>query len=125
MAFGFSSIKVTALDLSPNYSGSVMALVNCIGCVSGILTPYVVGLLTPHVSILIFLSILTLISVRITDIARLQRSAEEWRMVFWLMALITISTNFIFVVFGSCSLQSWNNVDDDDQTDTNTLKMGT
>lgn len=89
IAFGFSSIKVTALDLSPNYSGSVMALVNAIGCISGILTPYVVGVLTTN------------------------RSAEEWRIVFWLMALVSVLTNMVFIIFGSCSLQNWNHLDDD------------
>lgn len=50
IALAFSSLRINALDLSPNYSGSIIALVNGIGCVSGMLTPYIVGLLTTHVS---------------------------------------------------------------------------
>lgn len=46
------SLKVNALDLSPNYAGTLMALVAGIGAISGIITPYLVGLLTPNVSIL-------------------------------------------------------------------------
>lgn len=53
----------------------------------------------------------------------LQRSAQEWRIVFWLMAVVTITTNFVFVVFGSCELQSWNAADDDDKGTTSTTKM--
>lgn len=45
------SLKVNALDLSPNYAGTLMALVGGIGAISGIITPYLVGVLTPNVSI--------------------------------------------------------------------------
>lgn len=50
MGFSYPSIRINALDLSPNYSPSIMALVNGIGCLSGMASPYVVGLLTPDVS---------------------------------------------------------------------------
>lgn len=44
------SLKVNPLDLSPNFAGSLMAVVGCIGAISGIFAPQVVGLLTTHVS---------------------------------------------------------------------------
>lgn len=50
MGFFYPSLKVNCLDLSPNYAGTVMALVNGIGAVSGIITPYLVGLLITDVS---------------------------------------------------------------------------
>ncbi|CAG2060550.1 unnamed protein product [Timema podura] len=43
----YPGMKVNALDLSPNYAGTLMALVNGIGALSGIITPYLVGILTP------------------------------------------------------------------------------
>lgn len=46
----YSSMKVNALDISPNYSGLVMSIVNGLGAVSGIFSPYIVGLLIPDVS---------------------------------------------------------------------------
>ena len=46
----YPGMKVNALDLSPNYSGTVMAIVNGIGAITGIITPYLVGVLTPDVS---------------------------------------------------------------------------
>lgn len=49
MGFFYPSLKVNPLDLSPNYAGTVMALVNGIGAISGIITPYLVGLLIPDV----------------------------------------------------------------------------
>jgi ACS family sodium-dependent inorganic phosphate cotransporter len=48
----FPGMKVNALDLSPNYAGTLMALVNGIGAIAGIVTPYLVGVLTPDVSII-------------------------------------------------------------------------
>jgi ACS family sodium-dependent inorganic phosphate cotransporter len=46
----YPGMKVNALDLSPNYAGTLMALVNGIGATAGIVTPYLVGVLTPDVS---------------------------------------------------------------------------
>lgn len=44
------SLKVNALDLSPNYAGTLMAIVGTIGCLSGVVTPYIVGYMVPNVS---------------------------------------------------------------------------
>ena len=41
---------MNALDLSPNFAGTVMALANGIGVVAGMAAPTVVGLLAPNVS---------------------------------------------------------------------------
>lgn len=46
----YSGTRVNALDLSPNYAGTIMALVNAIGALSGIVTPYLIGVLIPNVS---------------------------------------------------------------------------
>lgn len=48
----YPGMKVNALDLSPNYAGTLMALVNGIGAFTGIITPYLVGVLTPDVSVI-------------------------------------------------------------------------
>lgn len=45
-----AGVKVNTIDLSPNYSGSLMALVNGLGAISGAIAPPIAGLLTPHVS---------------------------------------------------------------------------
>lgn len=51
MGFFYPSLKVNALDLSPNYAGTLMAIVNGIGAISGIITPMIVGLIATNVSI--------------------------------------------------------------------------
>lgn len=46
----YCGMKVNGLDICPNYAGTVMAIVNGIGAVSGIITPYIVSALTEDVS---------------------------------------------------------------------------
>lgn len=45
----YCGMKVNALDLSSNFAGTLMAIVNGIGAISGILTPYLIGTLTEDV----------------------------------------------------------------------------
>ena len=52
----YSGMKVNALDLSPNYAGALMAIVNGIGAITGIVAPYLVGVLTPDVSDLLIIN---------------------------------------------------------------------
>lgn len=77
-------MKVNGLDLSPNYSGTLMAMVNGIGAVTGIITPYIVSVLTPHGTL------------------------TEWRLVFWIVFGVFIVTNVIFILFASGEVQDWN-----------------
>lgn len=48
----FTGLKVNALDLSPNYSGSLMALANGIGGMAGVVVLPIVGVMTPDVSVI-------------------------------------------------------------------------
>ncbi|XP_076545097.1 putative inorganic phosphate cotransporter isoform X2 [Osmia lignaria lignaria] len=80
----YPGMKVNALDLSPNYSGTLMALVNGIGAFSGILTPYIVGELTPNGSL------------------------TEWRLVFWIVLAVFLVTNLVFVLYASGEVECWN-----------------
>lgn len=77
-------MKVNALDLSPNYSGTLMAIVNGIGAITGIFTPYIVGVLAP------------------------EQTLSQWRLVFWIVLGVFVVTNLIFVLFASGEVQYWN-----------------
>lgn len=46
----YPGMKVNPLDLSPNYAGTLMAITNGIGALTGIAVPYIVGVMTPNVS---------------------------------------------------------------------------
>lgn len=46
----YPSMKVNSLDLSPNYAGSLMALTNGLGALTGVAAPTFVGFMTPNVN---------------------------------------------------------------------------
>lgn len=77
-------MKVNGLDLSPNYSGTLMAMVNGIGAITGIITPYIVSVLTPD------------------------ETLSQWRLVFWIVFAVFVITNLIFILFASGEVQYWN-----------------
>lgn len=83
----YPGMKVNALDLSPNYSGTLMALSNGIGALTGIVTPLIVGELAPD------------------------GTREQWRLVFWIVLGVFAVTNLIFVLYASGEPQSWNDPD--------------
>jgi len=47
----YAGMKLSPLDMSPNYAGTLMAITNGIGAITGVITPYLVGVMTPNVSI--------------------------------------------------------------------------
>ncbi|XP_060861729.1 putative inorganic phosphate cotransporter isoform X1 [Metopolophium dirhodum] len=86
MGFCYPSIRVNSLDLSHNYAPTIMALVNGIGCLSGMATPYIVGILTPN------------------------RTVLEWRLVFWIMMAVMTASSVVYGIYGSGELQPWDNL---------------
>ncbi|KAJ8913208.1 hypothetical protein NQ315_016150 [Exocentrus adspersus] len=84
----YCGMKVNALDLSPNYAGTIMAIVNGIGGLTGIIVPYLIGALTEN------------------------HTLGEWRIVFWITFGVFFVTNMIFLLFGSGKVQEWNHNDD-------------
>ncbi|XP_039951006.1 putative inorganic phosphate cotransporter [Bactrocera neohumeralis] len=80
----YAGIKLTANDMTPNYSATVMAIVNGIGGIAGVLAPYSVGWIT----------VKTLL--------------HEWQEVFWLaLAILTLPT-IPFCIWGTAEVQEWN-----------------
>ena len=125
---------MNALDLSPNFSGTIMALANGIGVISGMAAPAVVGILAPNVSIVrlpnrwsnhvnwvhLFCKrsiyffenaakfcVLTCISI--------QQTLSEWRFVFWFTFFILSGTFLIFLFLFSEEIQPWNYGVDDEE----------
>lgn len=47
----YPSLKVNTLDISSNYAGTVMGLVNGLGALSGIISPSLTSFLIPDVSV--------------------------------------------------------------------------
>ncbi|KAF6202200.1 hypothetical protein GE061_004598 [Apolygus lucorum] len=84
MGFCYASLRVNSLDLSPNFAGTIMALANGIGSVSGMVAPTLIGFMVPN------------------------RTLMEWRLVFWVMSAVLVLSNFVFIFWGSGEVQPWN-----------------
>ncbi|XP_063825389.1 putative inorganic phosphate cotransporter [Ostrinia nubilalis] len=83
----YSSIKINAMDIAPNYAGTCSAFSNGIAAIAGIIMPYLVGLLTPDQTI------------------------GQWRIAFWTVFAVLIGTNILYVIWGSGEQQWWDDVD--------------
>lgn len=81
----YPGMKVNSLDLSPNYAGSLMAITNGVGAITGILAPYVVGVLTPNATLL------------------------EWRIVFWISFAVFAASTVVYTIWASGETQAFNN----------------
>ncbi|XP_030754320.1 putative inorganic phosphate cotransporter [Sitophilus oryzae] len=80
----YCGMKVNALDLSPNFAGTLMAIINGLGATSGIVTPYLAGALTED------------------------HTLKQWRLVFWITFGVFAVTNLIYLIFGTGNVQKWN-----------------
>ncbi|XP_025084611.1 sialin-like isoform X1 [Pomacea canaliculata] len=82
---GFSSVSffVNHFDLAPRHAGMTSAISNTAATASGMVAPLVVGALTPN------------------------RTAEEWRHVFYVCASIYVAGAVVYGVFAEGELQSW------------------
>ncbi|XP_014235029.1 putative inorganic phosphate cotransporter [Trichogramma pretiosum] len=74
-------------DLAPNFAGSLYGIMNTFGSFSGFIIPAVIGALTNQ-----------------------NNGIEEWRVVFWISAVIFVAATALFWIFGSTEIQSWNDV---------------
>ncbi|KRT78184.1 membrane transporter [Oryctes borbonicus] len=83
----YCGMKVNALDLAANYAGTLMAIVNGIGALSGIITPYLIGALTED------------------------QTLTQWRTVFWITMGVFVVTTIVYVLFASGEEQWWNRPD--------------
>ncbi|XP_046750762.1 putative inorganic phosphate cotransporter [Diprion similis] len=87
MGLIFPSTMVNALDLSPNYSGALMAMTTTIVGFAGIVAPYLVGVLTPN------------------------QTLQEWRIVFWITFAVYLVTIMVYAIWADGEVQYWNDPD--------------
>ncbi|XP_070496442.1 putative inorganic phosphate cotransporter isoform X2 [Chironomus tepperi] len=80
----YPGMKVNALDLSPNYAGTLMAITNGIGATTGFVGPYLVGVITTN------------------------QSLYEWRIVFWIAFVVFNVTNVVYIIWASGEIQPFN-----------------
>lgn len=114
----YPGMKINALDLSPNFAGTLMAIINGIGGITGILSPLIVGLLAPNVRFKNFYERVIKIKSfkkKVNKIVNkifsffIKQTEDEWRLVFWITLAVNAVTGLVYLFFGSGELQSWNN----------------
>ncbi|CAK1554560.1 unnamed protein product [Leptosia nina] len=79
--------RVNYIDLSPNYSGVLMAVGNGLANLAVLVLP-------------------VMVSNIVTDVT----NQVQWRITLFIMAGITLLTNIVFVIFISTDVQPWNEV---------------
>lgn len=72
-------------DLAPNFAGSLYGIMNVFGSIPGFIIPPIVGALTDG-----------------------RNNIEQWRWIFWITAIVFFSATILFWIFGSASIQPWN-----------------
>ncbi|XP_049305516.1 putative inorganic phosphate cotransporter isoform X2 [Bactrocera dorsalis] len=81
----FLGAMVNLIDLSPNFAGTLMSMTNFAGTMMSVIAPLVVGVI-------------------VTDAT----NPNQWRYIFYIVALFYFFGNLLFVVLGSSKLQPWN-----------------
>ncbi|CAH8529559.1 unnamed protein product [Heterobilharzia americana] len=79
----FSGGMLSPIEITPQFSGLLFSASNSIGALTGFLAPIVANLLTPD------------------------KTYEQWRYVFYLGAVIFITTGLFYLIFSSSTIQSW------------------
>lgn len=74
-----------ALDIAPNFSGTIFGMANTLSSLGGFLSSYIVGKLTNN-----------------------NQTFEQWRIVFWIMVATYMCGALVFLIFGTTKTQSWN-----------------
>ncbi|RZC33393.1 inorganic phosphate cotransporter [Asbolus verrucosus] len=92
-AFVHSGSTVNIIDLAPNHAGTFLGICNGISNIFSILGPLTVGFLGND-----------------------KKDPVLWRKVFWLAAGIYVSCNLFHIIFSSGELQSWNDVEEKDES---------
>ncbi|CAH0398537.1 unnamed protein product [Chilo suppressalis] len=87
----YTGYLLVHIDMSPNFAGTLMGITNCIANTISIIAPLVAGVI-------------------LTD----QTDVTQWRTVFYLSSVIYFVANLIFVVFGTCETQAWNEPESED-----------
>ncbi|VEN59435.1 unnamed protein product [Callosobruchus maculatus] len=84
----YAGMKVNVNDLTVHYAGTIMAIVNGLGAIAGIVGPFIVGYLTHD------------------------RSIESWLTVFWITMGVSLFCTAFYCIFASAERQNWDFADD-------------
>lgn len=95
MGMIYSSVRVCNVDMSPNFAGTLMSLMNGMGSLCGYLGPVMFGYFTQD-----------------------GHSLEAWRNAFFATTVFVGITTVIFTIFGTSKIQPWNFPEEENQDNT-------
>ncbi|KAI4456695.1 solute carrier family 17 [Holotrichia oblita] len=79
----YCGLKVNVIDVTINFSGIIMALVNGLGAIAGYVSPYIVGLVAPD------------------------NTLYQWKIVMWIIFIGASVTNILYIVMGKATRSKW------------------
>jgi len=83
----YSGEQSAMLDISNNFAGTIMGIINALGNTMGFLAPMVTGLIINH-----------------------HNTASHWKVLFWIASGVYVFGNTIFIIFGTSVEQKWNRI---------------
>ncbi|GAB6024757.1 hypothetical protein CHUAL_009884 [Chamberlinius hualienensis] len=83
----YGGFQINHVDLSPNFAGTLQGFTNTLGCIPGIVSPYITGVVTSG-----------------TD------NQDSWNIIFYITFAIYIATTAEYIILGSGELQYWNDI---------------
>lgn len=109
----YPGMRVNALDLSPNYAGTIIAISNGAAALSGIAVPIFIGYMAPDVKLIKY-NCLSPTLIKYVDLISIymllfQSTLEQWRFVFWFALGVSIVRTIIYLIWASADVQPWNN----------------
>jgi ACS family sodium-dependent inorganic phosphate cotransporter-like MFS transporter 5 len=99
----YSGFNVNHMDISPNHSGTLMGITNCVSNIFSLLAPlFVQVIVTDEVG-----PPQTFCFHR-GSCCFLQKDTSQWQMVFCVASVIYVVSNVVFIFCGSGEVQDWN-----------------
>ncbi|XP_066900887.1 sialin [Halyomorpha halys] len=81
----YSGLRLSVMDLAPNFSGVLMSLVNAFGSLTGIAVPMIVH-----------------------SIIQEGGTIMQWRISFWIATVFMFVLSLPYFLFATCAVQEWN-----------------
>ena len=81
----YAGAMASIVDIAPNLAGPVLAFAQTIHMSASFLSPLVAGFVLKE-----------------------NQSLEQWRIVFAITAIVSVSTYFVFQIYGTDEVQAWN-----------------
>lgn len=104
----YAGQKLSPMDMSPTFSGTLNAICNGLGSLAGLAAPPIVGLMTPQVSCSEFkFNNLKVDTLFFRMINTMQATESQWHGVFWLGLVILVLSGIIFWIWGSADVQPY------------------